>query len=199
MANYKNIMTVCCHDLLDQVRDRRTLFMIVILPLILYPLAGELIVNLAVGQQMRPKNIVVINAPEVLSNSSAQLNSKLLITFASQIATLPTFNSSPVVLTGIMAYILAGQIQPPPLFVIENEKLRINPQVGKDDALALLANWDQKSLDASVLLDSKLLDQAVQKFISGGADAVLVFPEKFAQKSGSRQDGAHHSFLKRER
>ena len=81
MANLKNIMTICCHDLLDQVRDRRTLFMIIILPLILYPLAGELIVNLAVGQQMRPKNIVVINAPEVLSNSSAPLNSKLLITF----------------------------------------------------------------------------------------------------------------------
>lgn len=182
MANYKNIMTVCCHDLLDQVRDRRTLFMIVILPLILYPLAGELIVNLAVGQQMRPKNIVVINASEVLGDSSAQLNSALLIPFASQIATLPTFNSSPVVLTGIMAYILAGQIQPPSLFVIENEKLRINPQVGKDDALALLATWDQKSLDASVLLDSKLLDQAAQKFISDGADAVLVFPEKFAQK-----------------
>ena len=182
MANYKNIMTVCCHDLLDQVRDRRTLFMIIILPLILYPLAGELIVNLAVGQQMRPKNIVVINAPEVLSNSSAQLNSKLLITFASQIATLPTFNSSPVVPLGVMVFALAGQIQPPPLFVIENEKLRINPQVGKDDALALLATWDQKSLDASVLLDPQMLEQAAQKFISDGADAVLVFPEKFAQK-----------------
>ena len=182
MANLKNIMTICCHDLLDQVRDRRTLFMIIILPLILYPLAGELIVNLAVGQQMRPKNIVVINAPEVLANSSAPLNSKLLITFASQIATLPTFNSSPVVSLGVMVFALAGQIQPPPLFVIENEKLRINPQYGKDDALALLANWDQKSLDASVLLDPQMLEQAAQKFISDGADAVLVFPEKFAQK-----------------
>ena len=59
-------MTICCHDLLDQVRDRRTLFMIIILPLVLYPLAGELIVNLAVGQQLRPKNITVINPPEGL-------------------------------------------------------------------------------------------------------------------------------------
>lgn len=182
MANLKNIMTICCHDLLDQVRDRRTLFMIIILPLILYPLAGELIVNLAVGQQMRPKNIVVIDPPFVLDNTAAQLDSKLAITFASQIATLPTINSSPLVTAGVMAFILNGQGQAPPLFVIENEKLRIGPEYLKDDALALLANWDQKSLDVSVLLDSQMLEQAAQKFISDGADAVLVFPEKFAQK-----------------
>lgn len=182
MANFKNIMTICCHDLLDQVRDRRTLFMIIILPLILYPLAGELIVNLAVGQQMRPKNIVVIDPPFVLDNTAAQFHSKLAITFASQIATLPTINSSSLVTAGVMAFILNGQGQAPPLFVIENEKLRIGPEYLKDDALALLANWDQKSLDASVFLDPQMLEQAAQKFISDGADAVLVFPEKFAQK-----------------
>jgi len=182
MANFKNIMTICCHDLLDQVRDRRTLFMIIILPLVLYPLAGELIVNLAVGQQLRPKNITVINAPSVLSNTASQFNSKLLITFASQLAALPTFNSSPVVTAGVIAFILNGQIQPPPLFVIENEKLKIVQEYLKDDALALLANWEQKSLDASVLLDLQMLDQAAQKFISDGADAVLVFPENFAQR-----------------
>ncbi|RLS24937.1 MAG: hypothetical protein DWH70_06140, partial [Planctomycetota bacterium] len=175
-------MTICCHDLLDQVRDRRTLFMIIILPLVLYPLAGELIVNLAVGQQLRPKNITVINAPSVLSNTASQFNSKLLITFASQLAALPTFNSSPLVTAGVMAFILSGQDQAPPLFVIENEKLRIGPEYLKDDALALLANWDQKSLDSSVLLDPQMLEQAAQKFISDGADAVLVFPEKFAQR-----------------
>lgn len=182
MSNFKNIMTICCHDLLDQVRDRRTLFMIIILPLVLYPLAGELIVNLAVGQQLRPKNITVINAPSVLSNTASQFNSKLLITFASQLAALPTFNSSPVVTVGVMAFILSGQDQAPPLFVIENEKLRIGPEYLKYDALALLANWDQKSLDASVLLDPLMLEQAAQKLISDGADAVLIFPEKFAQK-----------------
>jgi sodium transport system permease protein len=182
MSNFKNIMTICCHDLLDQVRDRRTLFMIIILPLVLYPLAGELIVNLAVGQQLRPKNITVINAPSVLSNTASQFNSKLLITFASQLAALPTFNSSPVVSAGLMAFILSGQDQAPPLFVIENEKLGIGPEYLKDDALALLANWDQKSLDASVLLDPQMLEQAAQKFISDGADAVLVFPENFAQR-----------------
>ena len=74
MANFKNIMTICCHDLLDQVRDRRTLFMIIILPLVLYPLAGELIVNLAVGQQLRPKNITVINPPFALDNAASQLS-----------------------------------------------------------------------------------------------------------------------------
>jgi sodium transport system permease protein len=182
MANFKNIMTICCHDLLDQVRDRRTLFMIIILPLVLYPLAGELIVNLAVGQQLRPKNITVINPPVVLDNAASQFNSKLLITFASQFAAIPTFNSSPVVTAGVMAFILSGQDQAPPLFVIENGKLRIGPEYLKDDALALLANWDQKSLDSSVLLDPQMLEQAAQKLISDGADAVLVFPEKFAQR-----------------
>ena len=182
MSNFKNIMTICCHDLLDQVRDRRTLFMIIVLPLVLYPLAGELIVNLAVGQQMRPKNITVINSQKVTGNSAAQLNSALLIPFASQIAALPTFNSSPVVTAGVMAFILGGQVHAPPLFVIENEKLRINPQYVKDDAFALLANWDQKNLTHEVLADPQMLDDAAQKFIGDGADAVLVFPGNFAEK-----------------
>lgn len=182
MSNFKNILTICSHDLLDQVRDRRTLFMIIILPLVLYPLAGELIVNLAIGQQMRPKNITVINPLEATGDSSAQLYSSLLIPFASQVSAIPTFNSSPILTSGAMAFILTGQVHSPPLFVIENEKLRINPLYGKDEALALLANWDQKRLDASILLDPQLLDQAAQKFIAEGSDAVLVFPEKFSQK-----------------
>lgn len=195
MPNFKNIMTICCHDLLDQVRDRRTLFMIIVLPLVLYPLAGELIVNLAVGQQMRQKNITVINSLEVTGDSSAQLNSSLLIPFASQVAVLPTFNSSPVFTAGVMAFILGGQVHAPPLFVIENEKLRIGPQYGKDDALALLANWDQKSLTHEVLADSQMLDQAAQKFITDGADAVLVFPENFAEKVAQGQTAQIILFL----
>jgi len=195
MPNFKNIMTICCHDLLDQVRDRRTLFMIIVLPLVLYPLAGELIVNLAVGQQIRPKNIIVINSQAVMGNDAAQLNSSLLIPFASQIAALPTFNSSPVVTTGVMAFILTGQIHAPPLFVIENEKLRVGPQYVKEDALALLANWDQKSLAAEVLADTQILDQAAQKFISDGADAVLVFPKNFAEKVAQGQTAQIILFL----
>ncbi|MEY4190181.1 MAG: hypothetical protein RIR17_917, partial [Planctomycetota bacterium] len=182
MTNLKNILTICCHDLLDQVRDRRTLFMIIILPLVLYPLAGELIVNLAVGQQLRPKKIIVVNSSEVSTVSSAQFQSSLLVSFAAQSGCLGGINPAPVLATGVMAYLLVDQMHPPPLFVMDDEKLRISHQYGAEESFASLATWGKGIISNEDLGDPQKLNQAAEGFIAGGADAVLVFPTNFSRK-----------------
>lgn len=182
MTNLKNILTICCHDLLDQVRDRRTLFMIIILPLVLYPLAGELIVNLAVGQQLRPKKIIVVNSAEVSTVSSAQFQSSLLVSFAAQSGCLGGINPAPVLATGVMAYLLVDQMHPPPLFVMDDEKLRISHQYGAEESFASLATWGKGIISNEDLGDPQKLNQAAEGFIAAGADAVLVFPTNFSRK-----------------
>jgi len=65
MSSFRNIFTICSHDLLDQIRDRRTLFMILVLPIVLYPIAGQLVVHLAVKQQIQPRTIAVLGSEKI--------------------------------------------------------------------------------------------------------------------------------------
>src|SRR5438309_4871081 len=46
----------------DQVRDRRTLFMIFVLPILLYPVLGYCMVQFAAALEQKPRTIVVIGA-----------------------------------------------------------------------------------------------------------------------------------------
>ena len=156
--------------------------MIIILPLVLYPLAGELIVNLAVGQQLRPKKIIVVNSSEVSTVSSAQFQSSLLVSFAAQSGCLGGINPAPVLATGVMAYLLVDQMHPPPLFVMDDEKLRISHQYGAEESFASLATWGKGIISNEDLGDPQKLNQAAEGFIAGGADAVLVFPTNFSRK-----------------
>ena len=47
MLNWRNVFLILRREIRDQLRDRRTLFMIAILPLILYPAMGLGIYQLA--------------------------------------------------------------------------------------------------------------------------------------------------------
>lgn len=183
MTNLKNILTICCHDLLDQVRDRRTLFMIIILPLVLYPLAGELIVNLAVGQQLRPKKIIVVNSAEVSTVSSAQFQSSLLVSFAAQSGCLGGINPAPVLATGVMAYLLVDQMHPPPLFVMDDEKLRISHQYGAEESFASLATWAKESFQMRILEIPKNLTRLRRGSSRRELTLSWCFPQIFPGKS----------------
>lgn len=50
-------------ELRDQLRDRRTLFMIAVLPLLLYPILGFAVLQFAMGFQERPSVIGVVRGP----------------------------------------------------------------------------------------------------------------------------------------
>ncbi|MFM7318946.1 MAG: hypothetical protein ACKO5E_18530, partial [bacterium] len=59
-------------ELLDVLRDRRTIFMMIIFPVVLYPLIGYVLMNLAMTIQEKKRLIVVINA-EALPSEPALL------------------------------------------------------------------------------------------------------------------------------
>jgi len=52
-------------ELIDQLRDRRTLFMIVVLPVLIYPLAGFGLMQLAVGIQKKEHVVAVVGADQL--------------------------------------------------------------------------------------------------------------------------------------
>lgn len=60
-------------ELLDILRDRRTIFMMIIFPVLLYPLIGIVVSQLAVAFQEKPRRVVVVNV-QGLPNEPALLS-----------------------------------------------------------------------------------------------------------------------------
>lgn len=54
------IRLICWRDLQDQLRDRRTLFMIAVLPVFFYPVLGYAVLQFAVGFSERPSRIGIV-------------------------------------------------------------------------------------------------------------------------------------------
>ena len=56
---WSNLFVIFRREVRDQIRDRRTLFMIFILPILLYPILGFGIIQLTI-QQQKPRTVVVV-------------------------------------------------------------------------------------------------------------------------------------------
>src|SRR4051794_24155356 len=63
MMRWSIIRLIWLRDLRDQLRDRRTLFMIAGLPLLLYPVLGAAVLGFALGFSERPNVIAVVAPP----------------------------------------------------------------------------------------------------------------------------------------
>jgi sodium transport system permease protein len=70
------IRLIFLRELRDQLRDRRTIFMIAVLPIVLYPLLGLLVVQVAIGYVDRPSTIGIVGSEHLplLSPASAGLS-----------------------------------------------------------------------------------------------------------------------------
>ncbi len=71
--SWKNIKLIFMREVRDQLRDRRTLFMITILPLFLYPMLGLGVVQMMLTFSEQQRVVVILNADE-LPDSPAFLN-----------------------------------------------------------------------------------------------------------------------------
>jgi sodium transport system permease protein len=60
--NWRNVGLIFRREVIDQLRDRRTLFMIAVLPLLLYPALGIGMVQLTVLFSEQPRTVVVVGA-----------------------------------------------------------------------------------------------------------------------------------------
>ncbi|TWT29941.1 ABC transporter permease subunit/CPBP intramembrane protease [Blastopirellula retiformator] len=63
--SWSNIKLILFRELRDQMRDRRTLFSIVILPVLLYPLMGLLVMQVMQFRQQNPARLQIIGAAEI--------------------------------------------------------------------------------------------------------------------------------------
>ena len=70
---WSNLLVIFRHEVRDQIRDRRTLFMIFVLPILLYPMLGVGLLKFAEALEQKPRLVVVVGA-EFLSSSPALLN-----------------------------------------------------------------------------------------------------------------------------
>ncbi len=66
--SWKNIKLVFSREVRDQLRDRRTLFMITILPVLLYPMLGLGIVLMTLTFSEQQRAVVILNADELPTN-----------------------------------------------------------------------------------------------------------------------------------
>jgi len=67
-VSWKNIKLVIVREVRDQLRDRRTLFMIAILPVLLYPMLGLGMVEMMLTFSQQTQTVVVLNADDLPSD-----------------------------------------------------------------------------------------------------------------------------------
>jgi sodium transport system permease protein len=66
--NWKNVRLIFLREVRDQIRDRRTLFMVVILPLLLYPGLAIGMVQVQLWSSEQPRTVVVLGAANLPPN-----------------------------------------------------------------------------------------------------------------------------------
>ncbi|MEE8452748.1 MAG: ABC transporter permease subunit/CPBP intramembrane protease [Thermoguttaceae bacterium] len=62
--NLKNVKLILSREVRDQLRDRRTLFMMFVLPILLYPLLGMLFLQIQQFVQDKPVRVLVVGAED---------------------------------------------------------------------------------------------------------------------------------------
>jgi sodium transport system permease protein len=63
--NWRNVKLIFWREVSDQLRDRRTLFMVVLLPLFLYPIMGVGMMEMTVTFTEQPRTVMVLNAADL--------------------------------------------------------------------------------------------------------------------------------------
>jgi sodium transport system permease protein len=62
---FSNVKLILAREIRDQMRDRRTLFMIVVLPILLYPLLGTSFFQLSQFLQEKPTRVLIVAAQDL--------------------------------------------------------------------------------------------------------------------------------------
>ena len=70
--NLRNAKHIFLREVRDQLRDRRTLFIIVILPILLYPLLGMTMFQMVQFMQEQPTRVLVVGGQQMLDESKGK-------------------------------------------------------------------------------------------------------------------------------
>src|SRR3954468_5938656 len=72
-VRWSNVWVIFRREVRDQIRDRRTLFMIFVLPILLYPILGIGVVQFSTAFEQKTRTVLVIGA-DYLPESPPLLN-----------------------------------------------------------------------------------------------------------------------------
>src|SRR6059058_4208349 len=89
------VRLIWARELRDQLRDRRTVFMVTVLPLLLYPALGLGVLPLAVGLTRGPSVVGVVGAHRLPQQSARSAGTSPLPVVASVLALPPADPSAP--------------------------------------------------------------------------------------------------------
>ena len=73
LLRWSNLLVIFVREVRDQIRDRRTLFMIFVLPILLYPMLGFGVSQFTAALEQKPRIVVVVGA-EFLANAPPLLS-----------------------------------------------------------------------------------------------------------------------------
>src|SRR4029078_1020679 len=65
--NWQTVRLIYCREIRDQLRDRRTLFMIAVLPLLLYPLLGMSVFQLSQFLRTSEPRVVIAGSEQLVA------------------------------------------------------------------------------------------------------------------------------------
>lgn len=65
---WRTVWLIFRREVRDQLRDRRTLFMVFILPILLYPMLGLMLMKLAMALDQKPRVVVIVGAEHLPEN-----------------------------------------------------------------------------------------------------------------------------------
>ncbi len=161
MMRWSIIRLIWLRDLRDQLRDRRTLFMIAGLPLLLYPVLGVAVLTFALGFSERP-NVIGVVRPAGLADDFPPRDppeaGRSAVPVVAWLSATPLAGGVPVQAAGACALAEAGRLQLDYPALIEAGRFtafdaRVPPQQAKEWAtqarleIRFLDRFDQAWLD----------------------------------------------------
>ena len=191
--NWRNVNLIFRREVLDQVRDRRTLFMVVVLPLLLYPLLGVGTTQMTAMFAEQPRTVVILGAADLPTEPPLLEGNR----FASPWFRSPADGDKLSVLTdGIPPTNADGQTSSHPeggdsTLLNDARKLResITERKGLEGELALARKQDATA-EITRLENSleRLNQQLTSQFDQSPFQLLIIIPPEFAQQV--RQRGA---------
>lgn len=181
MMSWKNVKLIFQREVRDQLRDRRTLFMVAVLPLLLYPLLGVGMVQMTVTFSEQVRRIVIIGADQIPAPSlleGGRLN--------------PAYFDSPQAADQLqLATDLPGGLKQETDPQIHQRLEEFFQQAGERrdrierlaDIQWQLARWTGAAPPAGLMDEERVLRQEVEHWFSQSPVQVLIlFPTNFLER-----------------
>lgn len=175
--SWKNIKLIFMREVRDQLRDRRTLFMVAVLPLLLYPALGIGMVQMTVTFEEQQRSVIIVGADEIPPPQLIDGDH-----FEESLFPDPLESAKLLVVTDH-----TGAVDQLPIHQERKEEFSLFFQLLKQHMHELqrlselqLMKGEAEEPDSELLSEqAQLRQRATQLLAAGPADVVILFPKGF--------------------